>query len=235
MSKRCFVGLDLGQAQEFTALAVLEGTDTPPRSYAVRHLHRWPVGTAYPAIIAKMAKVVGKLPQGTALALDITMVGRPVVDLVCRAGLTCAYYPITLTSGHSVATGPIGPLVPKKELVSTLQVLLQARRLQVARTLPHAALLVAEMSNFKAKARLSADNPLEDWREGAHDDLVLAVALAAWLGENRIEPYTGPVVYWPPVSREFEEGGSSRLRQLLLDLDDDEADDPWWARPASGW
>src|SRR6516164_525589 len=137
MSKHCFVGLDLGQAQEFTALAVLEGTDTPPRSYAVRHLHRWPVGTAYPAIIAEMAKVVGKLPQGTALALDITMVGRPVIYLVRRAGLTCAYYPITLTSGHSVATGPIGPLVPKKEVVSTLQVLLQAQRLKVASTLAH--------------------------------------------------------------------------------------------------
>jgi hypothetical protein len=235
MTKRCFVGLDLGQAQEFTALAVLEGTDTPPRSYAVRHLHRWPVGTAYPAIIAEMAGTVGRLPAGSALALDITMVGRPVIDLVRRAGLTCAYYPITLTSGHSVATGPIGPLVPKKELVSTLQVLLQAHRLQVASSLPHAALLVTELSNFKAKPRLIADDPLVDWREGSHDDLVLAVALAAWLGENRIESYTGPVVLWPPVRRNLEAVVSSRYRDLLLDLHDDEPDDPWWARPASGW
>jgi hypothetical protein len=49
------------------------------------------------------------------------------------------------------------------------------------------------------------------------------------------EPYTGPVVYWPPVRRDLEESGGSQYRELLLDLDDDEPEDPWRARPVSGW
>src|SRR5689334_13159211 len=50
-------GLDLGQASDFTALAVLEKTIFPDPSptgkpvinYAVRHLERFPLGTAYGA------------------------------------------------------------------------------------------------------------------------------------------------------------------------------------------
>ena len=32
-----------------------------------------------------------------------------------------------------------------------------------------------------------------EWRDGAHDDLVLAVALAAWYGENAPTPPMGVV------------------------------------------
>jgi hypothetical protein len=73
--------------------------------------------------------------------------------------------------------------VPKKELVSTLQVLLQARRIRVAPSLPGAQTLVRELQNFKKKFPAVSD-PFEAWREGPHDDLVLAVAIAAWLGER---------------------------------------------------
>jgi len=52
-----FAGLDLGQAQDFTALAVVERTrgpnsnpnrpDTRKCRFNVRHLHRWPLGTVF--------------------------------------------------------------------------------------------------------------------------------------------------------------------------------------------
>ena len=53
-----FTGLDLGQAAELTALAVVEKStgpdpDDPSRkakSYAVRHLERFVPGTSFPAI-----------------------------------------------------------------------------------------------------------------------------------------------------------------------------------------
>src|SRR5262245_23451477 len=55
VAMKAFVGLDLGQAQDFTALAVmtrprLTGNErrdarTPP--YDVPHLHRFPLGTPY--------------------------------------------------------------------------------------------------------------------------------------------------------------------------------------------
>ena len=73
--------------------------------------------------------------------------------------------------------------MPKRELVGTLQVLLQTRRLRVARTLPDAVVLVQELENFRAKVTTARQETLESWREGRHDDLILAVAVAAWLGE----------------------------------------------------
>jgi hypothetical protein len=230
MVTKHFVGLDLGQAQEHTALAVLEQTAASARLYAVRHLQRWPPGSGYPAILEDVSRLVEALTPPPMLALDVTVVGRPVVNLVRGAGLRCSLYAIAITSGHGVTAGPDGPLVPKKELVSTLQVLFQSRRLKVANTLPEAQLLVSELASFKARIKASTDDPLSDWREGAHDDLVLAVALAAWLAENRIEPYTGPLVCWPPVERASEaEGYDGVVQEVLAKMDrDEELGEQWW-------
>ncbi len=38
--------------------------------------------------------------------------------------------------------------------------------------------------NFKVKIKDNARESFEPWREGIHDDLVLAVALACWWGEK---------------------------------------------------
>jgi hypothetical protein len=56
----------------------------------------------------------------------------------------------------------------------------------VAPALPESATLVRELAAFQLKATVSADEELGTWREGAHDDLVLAVAVAAWLGERAL-------------------------------------------------
>ena len=153
MTKSCFVGLDLGQAQEFTALAVLEGTDTPPRSYAVRHLQRFPPGTPYPEIAATLSTRFGEKPlAGSSLAVDVTGVGRPVLDLLRKADIRATIRPVTVTGGYEAGRDASGGwLVPRKELVSTMQVLLQERRLKVAQALPEAAMLTQELLNFKAK------------------------------------------------------------------------------------
>jgi hypothetical protein len=104
-----------------------------------------------------------------------------------RGRVACVFFSVTLTAGHVVTGGDAGGLrVPKKELVGTLQVMLQSRRLQVARTLPDAAVLVKELENFRVKVTAARNETFESWREGQHDDLVLAVALAAWLGEQAL-------------------------------------------------
>src|SRR5215472_1882436 len=58
-----FGGLDVGLAQQPTALAVLERTEAPDprapgrlsRHYAVRHLERFPLGTPLPDVAARVA------------------------------------------------------------------------------------------------------------------------------------------------------------------------------------
>jgi hypothetical protein len=87
--------------------------------------------------------------------------------------------------------------VPRKELVGVLQVLLQNHRLRIRRSLPDADLPVGELVRFKAKIMAVRDNTLESWREGPHDDLVLAVGLAAWQGEGTLPPMVDPPRPWP--------------------------------------
>ncbi len=75
--------------------------------------------------------------------------------------------------------------MPKRDLVFTMQVLLQTQQLKVAEGLLDAAVLVEELLNFRVKIDpLTAHDSYGAWREKEHDDLVLAVALACWYGEQ---------------------------------------------------
>jgi hypothetical protein len=133
---------------------------------------------------------------GAVLMVDATGVGKAVVDMLAdglNSRATCTCYPVTIAAGHAPTIGEGGGLqVPKKELVGVLPVLLQTRRLQVARMLSDANLLLQELENFRVKAvALPSESPTL-WREGPQDDLVLAVALAAWMGEQALPPLDEP-------------------------------------------
>jgi hypothetical protein len=195
MSTVAFVsGLDLGQAQEFTAVAVLEKTTSPDpeapgrkvNRYAVRHLERFPLRTPYPQVGARLAQLFAGPPLAdSTLVVDQTVVGRPALTLLRRSRIPARIRHVTVTGGHRASADDRGGwLVPKRELVGTLQVLLQARRITIASTLPEAPTLVQELMSFRAKATTSTGETLDAWREGPHDDLVLAVAIAAWEGEH---------------------------------------------------
>jgi hypothetical protein len=189
-----YVGLDLGQAVDFTALAVLErppGTGLEP-TYSLRHLRRYPLGTPYTDVVPAVVRLVGSPPlkEHVTLVVDQTGVGRAVVDLLRREA-DCRLVPVTITAGHQVTVAEDGSRhVPKKELVTGLQLLLQSRRLKIASSLPDADILVRELANFRVKITAAANETFGAWREGQHDDLVLAAALAAWLAER--EPPWGP-------------------------------------------
>jgi hypothetical protein len=185
-----FIGLDLGQTRDFTALAVLErraptdaGAAAEKPYYALRHLHRFPLGTPYTEIVPAVAALTSKgRLSGSPVVVDQTGVGRAVVELLRRA---CGWVvPVTITGGHAVGAAEGGSFhVPKKELVTGLQVVLQSRRLGIARRLPEASKLVRELQQFQVKITAAANEAFGVWREGQHDDLVLAVALACWWGE----------------------------------------------------
>jgi hypothetical protein len=188
------VGLDLGQTQDFTALAVLErsGPLEEP-DLAVRHLHRYPLATAYTAIVPAVVRLTNTPPLAgnCMLVVDQTGVGRPLVELLLKEPGVPRVVPVTITGGHEVTMLPDRSFhVPKKELVTALQLLLQGRRLRVAASLPDAELLMRELSNFQVKITEAANETFGAWREGVHDDLVLAVALACWLAGR--EPRWGP-------------------------------------------
>jgi hypothetical protein len=71
-------------------------------------------------------------------------------------------------------------------VISSTQVLLQTGRLKIARSLPHAALLARELVNFRFKVGQDRSEDVLDRREGPDDDLVLALAIAAWEAERNL-------------------------------------------------
>lgn len=76
--------------------------------------------------------------------------------------------------------------VPKRELASTVQALLQSGRLKFAQNLPLREVLVDELQKFRAKIDMSTgDASFEHWRERDTDDVVLALAISLWLARRR--------------------------------------------------
>ena len=193
-----FVGLDLGQAHEFSAVAALEKSyvrvpqtyDDFVGHYAVRHLERFAPGTAYGKIAQRLVELFGDdALAGGMLVIDVTMVGKPVLDVFRDAGIDATLRRLSITAGHKATWDEGTWLVPKKELVGVMQVLLQERRLKVAPLLAEAELLTQELLNFRARPPARQTDELAEWREGQHDDLVFATAIAAREGE-RHEPVT---------------------------------------------
>jgi hypothetical protein len=172
------IGLDLGQAHDPSALVILEHQGG--RSDAV-DIRRWPLGTPYTQIVVDVA-AIRTLPAlvDAHLVVDGTGVGRGVVDMF-RAGSTRRLVPVLITSGAHAHMDEYGYwLCPKKELVAAVQVGLQSRTLKIAASLDHAKTLLNELTQFQAKITDAAHVQTGAWREGQHDDLVLALALALW-------------------------------------------------------
>ena len=152
-------------------------------SYDVRYLERLR-NTPYPQIVKRLDHLVRRLPERPSMAVDATGVGRPVIDMIRDAHMDASIYPITLTGGDAVTSDGMESRVPKRDVASTIAVLLQTGRLRIARGLRESETLLRELLNFRVKISLSGHDTYEAWREQEHDDFVLAVGLAAWLAEN---------------------------------------------------
>jgi hypothetical protein len=155
------------------------------------------VCATYPTIVAHTRTLVGALrarqpKPAVDLIVDYTGVGRAVADLLEEAGLGMPVTLVTITGGDVVTRGERGEQrVPKRDLAAVVQVCLQSERLHIAETLPLARTLTDELVNIRVKVSLAGHDSYgagAEWREGNHDDLVLALALATWQGENRIVP-----------------------------------------------
>lgn len=199
------VGVDLGKAQTYTAIAVVERIPAPQRvepgppgsgkmvrkpvverpTYHLRHLERPNLGTTYPAIVERVVELMRSKELGSraSLIVDATGVGAPVVDLLKQAKLSPV--PVLVTGGDKVTFDEGDWRVPKRDLATTVDVLLQTERLQFAEDLPLGSILAQELLSFRVKISLrTAHDSYEAWREGQHDDLVFAVCLACWWGER---------------------------------------------------
>lgn len=181
-----WLGFDCGQAQDYSALSILRNEGI---RYDVVHLERLPLDMPYPKQVEHIFQIMNREPLDTAgktLAIDYTGVGRPVIDLALQRGL----YPIgiAITGGNEATWDEkrTRATVPKRDLISTLQVFAQNDRLKIAKGLSSGPILAQELQSFKVKIdSRTAHESYGSWREGEHDDLILATAVALWTAENR--------------------------------------------------
>jgi hypothetical protein len=116
--------------------------------------------------------------------VDQTGVGPAVTDLLKKRGMR--FRAVTITGGDHVHYSGGSWHVPKRDLVGALEVPFHTGELQVAEDMELWPELKKELLNFKRKINLkTAHDSYEHWREGDHDDLVLACALACWWARRR--------------------------------------------------
>jgi len=169
-----------------------EPTDKPKdfvRNYKGRALRQFPLGTDYIDIV-KYVKRLCQHPiivEGkSVLVVDWGGVGEPVVEMFQRARLGIRIVPILITGGKAVTEEPKGFHVPKMELVGLLTVMLETGRLGFAAGIPEVELLLQELREFKIRITKAA-NETAGAEGQAHDDLVMAVALALFFGERGMQ------------------------------------------------
>jgi len=202
--KRVIAGLDLGCAQDYSAFVVADvspipdlmtyvppGEPTPEvNRFDFRHLWRWPLGTKYTEIVSDLKRWFVMTPQwqSSTLVVDGTGVGRAVVDMIGESQLPCEVKPFSITAGKepnlSTEDGKM-PTVPKKDLVGAVAVCLESRRLRFAPSLDLTEVVQKELENFRVTVdEVTRNETFGAGREGKNDDLVLAVSLVCWHGEQ---------------------------------------------------
>lgn len=188
-----YFGLDLGQTQDPTASIILDAHgEGDTRAYDVRHIEQYKLGTSYPRIVESVGDLLDREPlaDDCTLIIDHTGVGRPIYDMfvdVKRQPIG-----ITITGGTTWhRETPRQWHVAKILLVGIVQKFLQSGRLRIGAKLLHASTLQKELRDFRVKISKAANETYES-REGAHDDIVLALAIALFVAEY-------PAPRWLPV------------------------------------
>jgi hypothetical protein len=195
---RWIVGADLGQSTDPTAICVMHHRVVPlekwtPNAKAemwrqdrvehfdVRHLERLPLGLSYPVQVARVAALLQRPPLNACkptLIVDETGVGRAVADIFDTAGLRPQR--VTITAGlETTQHGGNSWHVAKTVLISGLDARLHTGELKIAAALSDAGALLDELKDFQRKVS-DAGRATYAARTGAHDDLVLSIAIALW-------------------------------------------------------
>jgi hypothetical protein len=186
-----YLGLDLGQKNDPTAIVIIERLD-PVRLLRLRHAERVSLGTPYPRVVTRVQEILQYpgLVNNCALVVDATGVGAPVVDMLRGARLGCDLTAVMITGGDRQAQSGSTYNVPKRDLVASVQVLLERGELKIPRRLRQLSALLRELHDFRSipgpngSMRLGADGC------GEHDDLVIALALACWRSKRAQNGYS---------------------------------------------
>jgi len=187
-----FLGLDLGRKQDHSALVIVERSlralntryvdaYTKWESFiSVRYAKQWKLGTAYGKVAAEVGEIFRKVETlgRTVLVFDQTGVGDAVDEMI-REHLR----------GMSVE-GVVLTQELKRDMYAALETSLEQGRLKIAEGCQASRELRQELLTVEIR-RIGYGYKYGAFEKDAHDDLVMALAIACWrerIGSRPIQP-----------------------------------------------
>jgi hypothetical protein len=182
-----FVGLDLALLRDRSAVAVVESQEMMAAGWSpklscqltVRYLERMPFGMSYTHVTERVCEIMRSplMHAQSRLVVDATGVGAPVVEMLQSAGMGSRLTAVNITGGDQAHGSGEKWSVPKRDLITGLEVLLESGDLVISRHLSDAEVALQELEGMRLASAVKG-KLLEDG--ACHDDLALALALAWW-------------------------------------------------------
>jgi hypothetical protein len=198
------MGVDVGQARDYTAIVVIEvvrGADGRPSKYHCRKLERLPLGTPFSemgpvdsngnrSLLRDKSNVVGYVDQIANNLIQAAQGAKPmiVVDATGEGRMVAEYiykYTKATTASVIITGGKVETFadqyirIPKGSLITSLQLVFQHDWLKIAPSMKLLDILIEELKHYETRISNRAHESFGSAREHVHDDLVLALALAA--------------------------------------------------------
>ncbi|MBM3788570.1 MAG: hypothetical protein FJW30_29905, partial [Acidobacteria bacterium] len=147
-----YIGLDLGQRRDHTAIAALAATFDSQNGEHIRllHLHRFPLGMAYTEVGGAVRRLTTCLPGNAprTLAVDATGPGLPVVNMLREAQLPVRLLPAAITrsgNGDHPVKGVYS--VARRGLLSRVRLAMETGKLRFPANYPLRAQFTDELRN----------------------------------------------------------------------------------------
>jgi hypothetical protein len=182
------ISLDPAQLRDWSALAVIDMQYRPDEKrfgYDLIGMNR-KQGLRYDLIVDWVARVL-KRPefnpggQPPEFILDATGVGVAVRDMFAAKGVRLKAVTITAGEAYSRAGSTIN--IGKARLIGSFLGAFDAGKVRVNPNMPIWPALEREMLSFRAEMNAQGRAKFEA-EQGEHDDMLFALAMAVWYGEE---------------------------------------------------
>src|SRR5947209_16897152 len=185
MNSEYFLGLDLGQRMDRSAVALVRPTEIvdgvdwvrfePRRAPRcdVEYVSRLRMGASYAAVVEAVRELTRRpeLKGRCTVVVDATGVGMPVVEMLRAVDLAASIVPVMITGGATPHRSRGVWYVPRRDLMVNLRGMLERKELRIAAGSREGGHLIEELANLRWDSRA---------RSRVHDDLAFALALACW-------------------------------------------------------
>lgn len=192
--QRYWIGVDLGQANDFSAVCVILDEQLPvahggrivlgQRTRTVVYADRFK-GVSYPAVADHITRLRNAHPFGgkSELVIDGTSLGRVVSDLLDDQGVD--HHAVQMVVGQNVARKGKYYNAGKTLLIETASVMFASGELTFAEDLPLRREIEEDLASFTLTTTAAGNQVIAQSRSASgHGDMAIALIIAAWASQE---------------------------------------------------